>query len=1036
MSSYREKQQKLKVDKSLGRIEKTFKLNQKGAVLASKIQKVSKKIMTEKKKIDKQIKNVPKDGTITNISINKYVSIKQVIEKMIQTATHIPVIKFTFENSVKYYTLSNVNRQRLLATFGQDDNEIFQNVLVPAGASGSDEEFTHHMTGKVVDNVDVYYMSKSDKKKKDGAFFPYTHNLDLDLSRYQIYNIDETDNYKHNCFIHCLIQWGQLENKEIEYVKTFCKNDNIAQKDFKIISEKLNIGIIVKRPETSRNHIISVKFNANVDKIITIGLICNHYFIIEEVPITSYAIINYDKIKNIKDWHRIFNSANKKSDRFISSYEVVRLLLENKEQRLTEIVSTGPIMGCSSYVHIDKVITTLEYLNANCRLVEFKDKSLEKNAFDSNNNIVYFDFETTTDTDEHQPFLCSSIDKNDNIKTFKGLDCGLNFLLSLKTDTTIIIHNLGYDFRFLIKYLKNITLVQKSQTNIMSANALFINKNLKIKLSFKCSYAMIGCSLGEFAKMFNLIDVKKEIMPYGAYTRESVAKEKINIETAKNMLKLDQQEDFIKNIKDWNLQDGDDFYHIQYSKIYCESDVKTTKKGYEQFRIWMLEITGLDILNYPTLASVADAYLKKDGCYSECYEFSGIIQQFLQQFVVGGRTMINNNTKTHVVGKFSDFDAVSLYPSAMKRMSGFLKGKPNILRELHYDFLQKQDGYFVEIDVTRVGIKRNFSILNKMTDEGVRLFDSSLLGLHKVDKTTLEDLIEFQDIDFKIIRGYYFNEGHNTKINKTIEYLFNQRLAMKKIKNPIQAVYKLLMNSSYGKSILKPIDTERKIIETDRFDVYMQENYNSIIEACVISNTGKTSIKSIKPINDHFNCGHIGTEILSMSKRIMNEVMCLAEDRDYMIYYQDTDSMHIDYNSVPKLAADYKLKYGKNLIGEGLGQFHSDFAGKSDTEIYAVESIFLGKKCYIDKLRLSNNGIETFEYHIRMKGVPNEIVNLTANKLYGDVMAMYKHMFTGESVVFDLLAGMKKFFVGSSDYSIRNRENLSEANGFTRELKF
>jgi len=31
-----------------------------------------------------------------------------------------------------------------------------------------------------------------------------------------------------------------------------------------------------------------------------------------------------------------------------------------------------------------------------------------------------------------------------------------------------------------------------------------------------------------------------------------------------------------------------------------------------------------------------------------------------------------------------------------------------------------------------------------------------------------------------------------------------------------------------------------------------------------------------------------------MSKRIMNEVMCLAEDLGIEIYYTDTDSMHID----------------------------------------------------------------------------------------------------------------------------------------------
>ena len=37
----------------------------------------------------------------------------------------------------------------------------------------------------------------------------------------------------------------------------------------------------------------------------------------------------------------------------------------------------------------------------------------------------------------------------------------------------------------------------------------------------------------------------------------------------------------------------------------------------------------------------------------------------------------------------------------------------------------------------------------------------------------------------------------------------------------------------------------------------------------------------------------LGIGILSMSKRIMNEVICLVEDLNIKIFYQDTDSMHL-----------------------------------------------------------------------------------------------------------------------------------------------
>ncbi|OQS01892.1 hypothetical protein THRCLA_21575 [Thraustotheca clavata] len=65
--------------------------------------------------------------------------------------------------------------------------------------------------------------------------------------------------------------------------------------------------------------------------------------------------------------------------------------------------------------------------------------------------------------------------------------------------------------------------------------------------------------------------------------------------------------------------------------------------------------------------------------------------------------------------------------------------------------------------------------------------------------------------------------------------------------------------------------------------------------------------------------------VLDMSKHIMNEVMCLAEDIDATIWYHDTDSMHIDRDKLDLLAEEFRVKYRRELVGSGLGQFHSDF---------------------------------------------------------------------------------------------------------------
>ena len=50
----------------------------------------------------------------------------------------------------------------------------------------------------------------------------------------------------------------------------------------------------------------------------------------------------------------------------------------------------------------------------------------------------------------------------------------------------------------------------------------------------------------------------------------------------------------------------------------------------------------------------------------------------------------------------ADFDACSLYPSAMYFMDGLLKGLPQVLNNTSYDFLNSQDGYFIRIKIIKL----------------------------------------------------------------------------------------------------------------------------------------------------------------------------------------------------------------------------------------------------------------------------------------------------------------------------------------------
>ena len=260
------------------------------------------------------------------------------------------------------------------------------------------------------------------------------------------------------------------------------------------------------------------------------------------------------------------------------------------------------------------------------------------------------------------------------------------------------------------------------------------------------------------------------------------------------------------------------------------------------------------------------------------------------------------------------------------------------------------------------------------------------------------------------------------------------------------------MNSSYGKTMLKPISTDTEVISKtkkkdgkwiDNWKEYLERNYNYINSFQEVGN--KYIVKKYKPIEEHFNNVHIGVEILSMSKRIMNEVMTLSEDNKMMIYYQDTDSLHIPYDKVNMLEKLFEMKYNRKLNGKDMGQFHIDFDldGSCD-EIYAIESIFLGKKCYIDKLQSKDkDGKVITGHHIRMKGVPEKSIHYEVNMKYADtkgdkMMKMYRDLYSGEEQPFDLLCGgSNDMFQRCNIGKIRTMGYKEDGSSeFSRTLKF
>ena len=119
----------------------------------------------------------------------------------------------------------------------------------------------------------------------------------------------------------------------------------------------------------------------------------------------------------------------------------------------------------------------------------------------------------------------------------------------------------------------------------------------------------------------------------------------------------------------------------------------------------------------------------------------------------------------------------------------------------------------------------------------------------------------------------------------------------------------------------------------------------------------------------------------------------------------------IYYGDVDKVVKIYKEQYGSELVGEDLGNFHIDFSmDTANSEIYAIESLFLGKKTYIDILESTDkDGMTINSEHIRMNGIPTPCIKYYAEQHNMSVLYLFKQLYDNKTIKFDLTNGGNKF---------------------------
>ena len=506
-------------------------------------------------------------------------------------------------------------------------------------------------------------------------------------------------------------------------------------------------------------------------------------------------------------------------------------------------------------------------------------------------HVCYADFEASTDGERHQAYcICYNLDGIDDY--FYGHNCAINFLKAIPTNTLIYFHNLSYDITFLINHFTFVfsnPIIKNGRTYSMMAK-VECERTYKTLL-FKDSYAIIPHPFRDFPIMFGLDSGRKEVFPYNYYTYERTNRMYGDINEALEHVKEEDRDSFIENANEIAKGPSVNLFNMRdYAVFYCNQDVNILYKGFEWFRSSMLKEFNLDVYDFVSISSIANRYMEVN-CYwlnHNLYDLANTPREFISRCVTGGRCMLRDNRKCKTqssspIGQSStpivDFDAVSLYPSAMARLY-CLEGIPKVIPNewLSSSYLMSHlfeddqleptakrfiSGFFVEISIEHINKPRHFPLIvnspefnnTDSSNEERPVRSCNRCCKMYVDHICYQDLIRYQGCIIRPIRGYYYDGKRDIKIQEVIRTLFQLRLRYKKEGNPLQEVIKLLLNSIYGKTILKPINTKYKFIRKNDLSQYINNRYNYIEEISKEDSSRTFCLaKELKAYNKHFIC--------------------------------------------------------------------------------------------------------------------------------------------------------------------------------------
>jgi hypothetical protein len=902
-------------------------------------------------------------------------------------------------------------------------------------------------------------------KRKAVGWFRYLNGSDIDLTDYQIFS-ENDEREDVSCLLFTLDKLGISQNKLQEICGAIGASVHITQTKLQHIAELLEQTIEIIRESDGKNKSRSNTYGKQYkDKeTLKIGEIDGHLFQINQTHYTAFYIKNKKAIDDYTDDPKRFSYTNKKgkwyaTDRpkFLSSFQLINLL--KSLDYFTEYVKS--IKPSNLYT----AQPSLDNIEADQRPFEKpkprKSKEYVYYAADIESDVVSnashtalaISFQQLTDETEPIVLVINSEADDPTQDLFNRFMTSFKDVHGDRGIPVIYFHNAKYDLSLFPASIPVVSEVVKDGS-VYSVTLTFFGLHVEIRDSLK--YFGAGGGLKNLPKMLDLGSQyeKLEATGYTYHTINNMTSHWIPVaeyakhvkSSERSILTSESKEEslYFKNVNGITLINPTEYY-----LAYLRQDVVVLSKALLKFRELIANVTGgIDAFESLTISSIGHKMAVNEGCYEGVFETKGNLRDFIQQAVKGGRVFANPKYKKVVNDSpIQDVDGISLYPASQYRLCdehGIASGPVSKGGTTFSDY-QDKDYYLVKINLKRLNTSISVPQCALKDDNGVLKYRNDWTDQTVyIDRYALEDLIRYQDAQFEILEGVYWNNGYNKGVGKLAERLHNERCKVKS-SNPAQGnVLKLLMNSIYGKTIMKRSETETSFVVNKDFNDYLYSNFGVIKE---FGDIQAPRVKVIKSTYDNsYSLNHVGVSILSMSKRIMNEVFDVMEQSNMPMIYTDTDSIHMIEADVDKLAENFEAKYGRKLVGKNLGQFHCDFEMKnhdksSGIDPVSIYNITLGAKSYLDVLRgVDKAGNVVQDIHIRLKGVTEAGINHKLNSISSDrieaAKTLYEELASGKAHEFVLnpedSVSFEYFKTGSNNIKIRTRA----VNTFKRTLKF